>query len=90
MRRGERGQTVLEVIRVNGKRALRWLAASAIADGLGLLIGGRAYARVWELTPGPRAYTRSAAWFSGLPSPVGTLMPLSRWTARSHPARRLS
>lgn len=77
LRWGDRDQTVLEVIKVNVNRVLRWLAASAIADGLGLLIGGRAYARVWELIPGPRLYRRSIAWFLGLPSPVLRLIGIS-------------
>ncbi len=55
---------------MNGKMLLRWLAASAMADGLGLLIGGRAYAGLWQLVPGPNIYRRSAAWFAALPSPV--------------------
>lgn len=62
---------------MNGRRVLRWLAASAVADGWGLLIGGRAYSRVWELVPGPGLYRRSSAWFSGLPWPILRLIGIA-------------
>ncbi len=55
---------------MNGRTLLRWIAASAIADGLGLLIGGRLYAGLWQLVPGPGICRRSAARFAALPSPV--------------------
>lgn len=59
---------------VNLRTCARWMAAAALADGCGLMIGGRAYAGLWRRVPGPDTVRRAAGWLAALPSPVLRLL----------------
>lgn len=55
---------------VNKKVALRATAAALLLDGLGLLVFGQAYARLWRLGPRRSAYRKTASWFANLPASI--------------------
>ncbi|MCC9076011.1 methyltransferase domain-containing protein [Litorilinea aerophila] len=50
------------------KKLLRWVGAFLLLDGVPLFTSGRAYVRLWQIPPAPKAYRRTMAWLAAWPN----------------------